>query len=107
MDLLPDEQKVLDRLAGDLGAQEPRLASMFGIFTRLTAQDGRPPEEDALLASQRLRPPSTQAGAAAGRHAHRPSRWLAGDQVRRRLVMLLLLAPLLAVTLVLCLTGIR
>jgi hypothetical protein len=48
MILSPREQQALSYLDGQLAAGEPRLAAMFGIFTRLTADEGRPPEEDQI-----------------------------------------------------------
>jgi hypothetical protein len=105
MDLLPDEQKVLDCLAGDLGTQEPKLTSMFGIFTRLTAPDGRPPEEDALLPPRRPPPGGGPAGTASARRAHRLSLWLAAAYARRRLVIAVGLTALLAVIVIASLAG--
>jgi hypothetical protein len=40
-----DQQRVLDRIEGDLRGCEPRLVSMFSIFTRLTRDEGAPPAE--------------------------------------------------------------
>jgi hypothetical protein len=48
MILHPDEQKSLDVIDSTLGAGEPHLAGMFSIFTRLTAEDGIPPDEDRI-----------------------------------------------------------
>jgi hypothetical protein len=48
MILHPDEQKALDVIDSTLGAGEPHLAGMFTIFTRLTAGDGIPPDEDRI-----------------------------------------------------------
>jgi hypothetical protein len=39
------EQQVLDRIEGDLEGREPRLRSMFAIFTRLTRDEGAPRTE--------------------------------------------------------------
>jgi hypothetical protein len=36
------QQQVLDRIESDLEGCEPRLQSMFAIFTRLTRDDGAP-----------------------------------------------------------------
>jgi hypothetical protein len=52
MILHPDEQQALDEISSDLAAAEPRLAAMLGIFTRLTAGEGDPPDEDLILASR-------------------------------------------------------
>jgi hypothetical protein len=62
MILTPREEQTLTYLDGQLAAGEPRLAAMFSIFTRLTAQEGKPPEEDQIrgvrTASAPSRPPS-------------------------------------------------
>lgn len=50
MYLLPDERRRLDSIAGFLRAEEPRLAAMFDMFTRLAREDGRPPPERQFLA---------------------------------------------------------
>jgi hypothetical protein len=39
------EQRVLDGIESALEGGEPRLRSMFAIFTRLTQDDGAPPTE--------------------------------------------------------------
>jgi hypothetical protein len=39
------QQQVLDRIESDLEAGEPRLRSMFAIFTRLTRDEGAPRTE--------------------------------------------------------------
>jgi hypothetical protein len=39
------QQQVLDWIESDLEAGEPRLRSMFAIFTRLTRDEGAPPTE--------------------------------------------------------------
>lgn len=49
MDLFPHERHRLDDIDGDLAGQEPGLAAMFDIFTRLTRQDGTPPAERQFL----------------------------------------------------------
>jgi hypothetical protein len=48
------QQQVLDRIETDLEGGEPRLRSMFAIFTRLTRDDGAPRTE-ALHAEGRRR----------------------------------------------------
>lgn len=65
MKLFPYERRRLDRLEGDLRADEPELASKFDVFTRLTRMDGKPAQErqymtggawrEAAFARQRLR----------------------------------------------------
>lgn len=64
MGLPPGQQRVLDGIAEALGLSEPRLASMFAIFTRL-ARDDPPPRREQLMATSPLgallavgRPPS-------------------------------------------------
>jgi hypothetical protein len=42
MGLFAYERRHLDRIEGDLRAEDRRLASMFDIFTRLGREDGRP-----------------------------------------------------------------
>lgn len=101
MSLLPEEQKVLDRLAGELGAQEPRLKSMFGMFTRLTAPDGQPPKEDAVpLPRRQPVPVSTNAGRRADPVFRRVR-----ITSRGRAYVLLVIAALLTMILVIHLTG--
>jgi hypothetical protein len=48
------QQQVLDRIETDLEGCEPRLRSMFAIFTRLTRDEGAPRTE-SLLPQGRLR----------------------------------------------------
>ncbi|MBV9208389.1 MAG: hypothetical protein JO037_23960 [Actinobacteria bacterium] len=106
MSMLPDEQKVLDRLADDLGAQEPRLTSMFGIFTRLTESDGRPPEEVAFPLPRRRPVPARANPRAVARLRAAPPARRAGRTDRGRLFLLLAIAALLAMILIIHLTGI-
>jgi hypothetical protein len=54
MILSSDEQRSLDVIGSDLCADEPRLAAKFGIFTRLAAEEDRPPDEDLV---RPVRPP--------------------------------------------------
>jgi hypothetical protein len=44
----PDEHHALEQIAALLRAAEPHLAAMFSIFTRLTAHEGPPPDEDRV-----------------------------------------------------------
>jgi hypothetical protein len=48
------QQQVLDRIESELEACEPRLRSMFAIFTRLTRDEGAPRTE-SLLPARRFR----------------------------------------------------
>jgi Protein of unknown function (DUF3040) len=52
-----DQQRVLDRIEGALHASEPKLASMFSIFTRLNADEpvGLEPLARPRPRSQRVR----------------------------------------------------
>lgn len=95
MSLLPEERKILDRMDNDLCAAEPRLASQFLIFTRLTSDEGQPPDEDLVIV-----PPRRPLGP-------RGSGVDARDRLRRRIILILLLAALLAMILILSLTGYR
>ena len=45
MSLPASQQRVLDRIEETLKRREPRLASMFAIFTRLTVHEGVPRTE--------------------------------------------------------------
>lgn len=51
MNLLPDERRRLDYLAGCLRAEEPKLASLFDMFTHLAREDGKPPVEEQFRAN--------------------------------------------------------
>lgn len=64
MSLPPGQQRVLDGIAEVLRTNEPRLASMFAIFTRLSKDEPRPRREQlttrgpfASLAAAWRRPP--------------------------------------------------
>ena len=61
MILTPREEQALSYLDGQLAAGEPRLAAMFSIFTRLTAQEGKPPMKTRSGACG-LRPPGAGRG---------------------------------------------
>lgn len=79
MSLPAGQQRVLDGIAEALRMTEPRLASMFGIFTRL-AKDEPPPRREQL----------THAGPTAALIAawRRPPRWDVGPGRRTRRTML-------------------
>jgi hypothetical protein len=49
------QQQVLDRIETDLEGCEPRLRSMFAIFTRLTRDDGVPRTESLCPEGHRFR----------------------------------------------------
>jgi hypothetical protein len=93
MYLLPDDRKMLDSIDSDLCATERRLASIFRIFTRLTADDGQPPDED-LVVSPRRPPGLRGSGVNADGHA-------------RDHIVLVLLAAVPALMLILSLLGFR
>jgi hypothetical protein len=77
MSLPVAQQRILDGIADGLRASEPRLASMFAIFTNLTRHEARPSRED--LSS----PPRWLAWL--GRLCPAAGGWLAG--VLRKLVI--------------------
>ena len=54
MSLPADQQQVLDGIESDLEGFEPRLRSMFAIFTRLTRDEG-PPRTESLRSASRHR----------------------------------------------------
>lgn len=54
MSLPPAQQRVLDSMAETLRANEPRLAAMFAIFTRLNKNEASPRREQ-LPRERRLR----------------------------------------------------
>lgn len=49
------QQQVLDRIENDLEGCEPRLRSMFAIFTRLTRDEGAPRTESLRSESRHRR----------------------------------------------------
>ena len=67
MSLPTGQQQVLDWIESDLETGEPRLRSMFAIFTRLTRDDGAPRTES-------LRPEGLFGRARPGRGRHGPLR---------------------------------
>lgn len=48
---LPYEHRKLDNIEGVLRAEEPRLAALFDMFTRLARGEGRPPAERQRVAN--------------------------------------------------------
>ena len=54
MSLPACQQRILDGIAGALQARDPRMVSLFSIFTRLTRQEPMPRREE-LDGSGRLR----------------------------------------------------
>jgi hypothetical protein len=53
MTLPATQQRILNRIEDNLRASEPRLASMFGMFTRLTASELPPFREQLPLGGPR------------------------------------------------------
>jgi hypothetical protein len=47
------EHQVLERTGADLAAGDPRLAAMLAMFTRLTAAEGLPPDENLITSRRR------------------------------------------------------
>lgn len=81
MSLPAGQQRVLDGIAEALGLNEPRLASMFAIFTRL-AKDEPPPRREQLTAEGRF--------ASVLGTGRRPPRWhLASGRRSRRMVLII------------------
>jgi hypothetical protein len=56
------EQRVLDVMESELEGGEPRLGSMFAIFTRLTRDDGAPRTESLWSEPRRIWPASRLPG---------------------------------------------
>jgi hypothetical protein len=114
MTLPPSQQHALDAIDDVLQSAEPRLATMFGVFTDLTRLDDMPAVETLPPEPRwaRYRPPGLRYRAGRPRsrpgqqHQHRqryqPGRWGGRQLVRIVLVPLLLMAAasLLIVSLV-------
>lgn len=56
MSLPASETRVLTRIEASLVARDPRLRSLFSIFTRLTSQEAMPAREQLRRRPWRLRP---------------------------------------------------
>ena len=76
MILHPREQKALDVIGIELSSSDPRLAAMLGIFTRLTALDGNPPDEDMITQAPRSLFASTSRRVSPAPHAAWRRPWL-------------------------------
>jgi hypothetical protein len=93
MSLPASEQRALDGIAGALRASEPRLASMFAMFTNLTKNERTPLREQLsagrLRWARMMRPFRHRS-----RHSHagraQPAR------ARRRRLRLLIISPIAA-----------
>jgi hypothetical protein len=108
--ILPsDEQNALTGIGRYLSEQDPRLAAKFAIFTRLTSEEGEPPDEDLIRA---IAPPTPAAPAprgvrafsAAARTRQRRARLQRGVPRRRSIVvvpaaLLLLLIVIITISL--------
>jgi hypothetical protein len=108
--ILPsDEQKALTGIGRYLSEQEPRLAAKFAIFTRLTSEEGEPPDEDLIRVIRPLAPPSpaprgVRAFSAAARTRRRRARHHRGARRLRSIVvvpaaLLLLLIVIITISL--------
>jgi len=85
-----DEHRALELIAARLRAAEPHLAGMFGVFNRLTAEAGDPPEED-LISPARLAGLTGEVGSASAAHGE------PGSPLRVMLVPAALLMALVVV----------
>ena len=86
MSLPASQQRVLDHIEDTLKRREPRLASMFAIFTRLTSNEALPRRESLAVAPWW----SARRWAMPGRHGHSPV-------AQMRAAVLLTLAAVLVV----------
>jgi hypothetical protein len=81
MSLPAGQQRVLDGIAEVLRTNEPRLASMFAIFTRLSKDEPRPRREQLTTRG----PLASLAGA-----RRRPPRWdISGGHGTRRMMLII------------------
>ena len=79
-----DEHRALELIAARLRAAEPHLAGMFGIFNRLSAQAGDPPDED------RIGPAGRHGTASSSRGAHEEfASWLRAVLIPAALLMMI------------------
>lgn len=82
--LHPDEHRALELIAARLRAAEPHLAGMFGIFNRLSAQAGDPPDEDRIV------PAGSHGVASSSRAAHEEfASWLRAVLIPAGLLMMI------------------
>jgi hypothetical protein len=103
MILSSDEQKALHYIGGHLREQEPRLAAKFAIFTRLTAEEGQPPDEDLIRAIRLpMRTPArrTVRGFSAAARSRPPRARRPRERGRRRSLALVPAALLLLLILI-------
>lgn len=96
------EQRILERTGIDLACADPRLAAMLAMFTRLTAKDGSPPDEDLITA--RLRPGHPPPGQTPAAAALQVMRGLA-VRPRWRAIVTAVVIALLALTMALGLAS--
>jgi hypothetical protein len=93
MSLPASEQRALDGIAGALRASEPRLASMFAMFTNLTKNERTPLREQ--LSAGRLRW-ARMTRPFRYRSRHRRAARAQAAQARRRRMRLLIISPIAA-----------
>lgn len=98
MSLSAREQEVLDRIAGDLAGPDSNLAAMLDTFTRLSAGEQMPQDEE-------IRHPSRPAGCVRkhGPRSRRLRKWLTPEGAPRSLSWLSA-AVILAVTAIIAIT---
>jgi hypothetical protein len=95
MSLPVSEQRALDRIACGLRASEPRLASMFAMFSKLS-KDDRPPLQEQLSPGRlrwarlttRLRHPARHRGPGRAQARHRRLRLLICSHIAAAAVLL-------------------
>jgi hypothetical protein len=93
MSLPASEQRALDGIAGELRASEPRLASMFAMFTNLNKNERTPLREQ--LSAARLRwARVTRPFRYRSRRSHAGR--AQATQARRRRLRLLIITPIAA-----------
>jgi hypothetical protein len=97
MTLPAGQQQTLDDIAGTLQARDPRLASMFSIFTRLTRHEPMPRAEELAPVSLWL--------ASRGLCGRLLRARLPGTRVRASLVVPVVLAALVSILVILIPAG--
>jgi hypothetical protein len=98
MILSPDDHRTLQAIDGGLAADEPHLAAMFGIFSRLGEAEDPPPSEDLIAPWARRAPTPSRRPAARVRLAARRARSLAVAAVAVPVVLLVTLVLVVAFT---------
>jgi hypothetical protein len=98
----PDEHHALEQIAALLRAAEPHLAAMFSIFTRLTAHEGPPPDEDRVGP---VRLPGRRARRGAGLAAGGPAGPAGRSSTLRAVLIPTLLLAMIVVIITVALSG--